>query len=382
MPPAFDSAAAPLAVAQISFFCDPDGREPTELLRAWPTLVDVAQAAAGAGVKVAVIQASSHWAVISERGVDYHFLPFGRGAATRAGSAAFRDLIDRLKPDVLHVQGLGFAHDVLTLAAAAPGTPIVVQDRNDWPPRFWRRPLWRRSLAAARGALFCTRNQAEPFAQAGLWPSNLRLYEVPGSTCSFTPGDRAEARRVTQIAGDPCLLWVGHLDRNKDPLTVLAGVSLASRQLPGLQLWACFGSAPLRGEVAQRIAGDPQLAGRVHLLGRVPHERVESLMRASDLLVQGSHRESTGYAVIEALACGLPPVVTDIPSFRSLTDGGAVGRLWPAGDAPQLAQVVVEMAARPQAELRAAARNQFERELSSQALGRKLRAVYSDLVTA
>ena len=52
-------------------------------------------------------------------------------------------------------------------------------------------------------------------------------------------------------------------------------------------------------------------------------------MRAADLFVLGSHREGSGYSLIEALACGLPPIVTDIPSFRSLTGAGVVGALWP-----------------------------------------------------
>ena len=59
-------------------------------------------------------------------------------------------------------------------------------------------------------------------------------------------------------------------------------------------------------------------------------------MRAADVFVLGSHREGSGYSLIEALACGLPPVVTDIPSFRSLTAAGAVGALWPCGDARAL----------------------------------------------
>ena len=45
-------------------------------------------------------------------------------------------------------------------------------------------------------------------------------------------------------------------------------------------------------------------------------------MQAADLFVLGSHREGSGYSLIEALACGLPPVVTDIHAFRTLTGCG------------------------------------------------------------
>ena len=37
---------------------------------------------------------------------------------------------------------------------------------------------------------------------------------------------------LATFGGDPALLWVGNLDANKDPLTVLRGVSMAARELP------------------------------------------------------------------------------------------------------------------------------------------------------
>jgi len=100
------------------------------------------------------------------------------------------------------------------------------------------------------------------------------------------------------------VLWVGHLTTGKDPLAVLDGVARAAAQLPGLQLWCAFGSAPLLDEVRRRIEHDPRLRGRVHLLGKVAHTHVETLMRATDAFVSGSHSEGSGYALLEALACG------------------------------------------------------------------------------
>jgi glycosyltransferase involved in cell wall biosynthesis len=102
-------------------------------------------------------------------------------------------------------------------------------------------------------------------------------------------------------------------------------------------------------------------------------------MRASDLFVLGSHREGSGYSLIEALACGLPPVVTDIASFRTLTGGGKVGWLWPCGDARGLATALVSIAAQPRMQARTAVRAHFDAELSFEAVGRKLAAAYRHL---
>jgi glycosyltransferase involved in cell wall biosynthesis len=370
-----------LHVIQISFFADPEARLPEHMLRDWPSLADVAECACRAGVRVSVVQACVHSQHLSRNGVSYHFLPFGRGQSANDAMGRFVELMRTLAPDVLHVHGLGFAHDVLSLAEAVPGVPIFLQDHASRPPRFWRRGLWRRGLSAASGIAFCALEQAAPFAAAGLIGPKTKVYEIPESTSRFGPGDQAQRRRSSGLAGDPLILWVGHLDANKDPLTVLDGVSKAVRTLPQLQLYCCYGSAPLLGAVQRRIVNDPFLAGRVHLMGRVPHSQVEELMQAADLFVLGSQREGSGYSVIEALACGLPPVVTDIPSFRSLTGAGSVGALWPRGNAGIFCDRLVSVAAQPQAQTRAAARRHFENELSFEGVGRKLASAYQDLLT-
>jgi glycosyltransferase involved in cell wall biosynthesis len=369
-----------LHVVQISFFSDPAGRRPTELLEAWPALVDVADAACRAGVRVSVIQASSHSERFERAGVHYYFLPFGTALPEIRMSAAFGELLRHLTPDVLHVHGLGFIRDVQALAAMVPGIPILLQDHANRAPRFWRRASWRRGLSVAAGITFCALQQARPFLNAGLVNPHTKLYEIPESTSRFTPGDQAEARRITNVSGEPAVLWVGNLDDNKDPLTILAGISDAARGLPRLQLYCCFGSAPLQRAVQERIGADPGLHGRVQLLGRVPHDRIEQLMRAADVFVLGSHHEGSGFSLIEALACGLPPVVTDIPSFRALTGTGAVGMLWPCDDAHAFAAALLSVVARSGIQMRAAVRAHFDRELSFDALGHHLAQMYQDLL--
>jgi len=108
---------------------------------------------------------------------------------------------------------------------------------------------------------------------------------------------------------------------------------------------------------------------------------VEHLCRAADFLVQGSTREASSFSVLEALACGCTPLVTDIPSLRRMTRGGAVGGGFRPGDADGLARLLVEQAARPREELRRTARAHFDRHLSPGALSRELAAAYQAVAT-
>jgi len=372
------AAAAPLHVAHISFFVDPARRAPEQLLHQWPSLVDVAECAVQAGVRVSVLQASEIEGVLERNGVTYHFRRFGRSASAQDGGAGLATLLQRLAPQVHHVHGLGFARDVVDLDRLTPTIPILLQDHAAPLPRPWHRPLWRRGLRAAAGVAFCARAQAEPFRRAGLIAGWQRVFEIPESTSRFTPGDQASARHATGLSGDPCVLWVGHLNTNKDPLTVLAGFSAALSRLPRAQLWCYFGSAPLRAALERELAADAALRARVHLQGSVPHTRIEEAMRAADLFVLGSHREGSGYSLIEALACGLPPVVTDIPSFRAIA-GERVGALFQCGSAAACCEALLKVAQAPRTATRQAARAHFERELSLAAVGSKLKAAYEEL---
>ncbi len=370
-----------LHVAQVSFFNDPRGRQPEELLEAWPSLGDVAECATCSSLKVSVIQASTHVRELCRSGVHYYFLPFGDASPARRMSPDLARLLDEVQPDVIHVHGLGFPRDVVALAGLSGGVPIVLQDHADSVPRFWHRPSWKRGFAASAGVAFCSFAQARPFRSAGLLSTRTRVYEIPESTSRFVPGDREDARRELAVEGEPLVLWVGHLNENKDPLTVLDGVSKAARALPGLTLYCCYGTAPLLAAVQRRIAADPMLEGRVRLMGPVPHARIERLMQAADLFILGSHREGSGYSLLEALACGVMPVVTDIPSFRSLTDSGAVGALWPVGDSDALSKALLRVTPRLSPLSRRVMRAHFDRELSFDAVGGKLKQMYEDVLS-
>lgn len=362
-------------VVQANLLPVPEGLAHGDVLERWHSLVDIAEIAASGGVRVSVVQAARRADRIARNGIEYRFVDVGglRGARERGERVAA--LLAELAPDVLHVQGLAFGAEAFAISRRLPRLPILCQDHADRPPRWWRRPSWRRWFSAVSGVAFTAVEQARPFVDAGVFAKDLQVFAIPESTSRFTPGDREQARAETGLHGDPCVLWVGHLARGKDPLAVVDGVAQAVSRLPGLQLWCASGTAPLMDDVLARIDAHPQLAGRVHFLGKVPHARVETLMRAADLFVSGSHAESCGYALLEALACGVAPVVTDIPSFRALTGDGAVGRLWPPGDAQRLAGALVDAWSNrtPPAQLRA----HFDARLSFAAIGRRWADAYA-----
>ncbi len=365
-------------VVQINFLPAPGGLDLAALLERWPSLADIAELVASAGVRVTVLQAAARAGRLTHAGVDYRLVDM-RGTHTAQGRGRhFAEALDGSGVDVLHAHSLAYADDAFAVAGnLAPGLPVVFQDHADRLPCWWR-PRQRRRFAAAAGIAFTSLDLAQPFVAAGMFGPATRLLSIPESSSRFTPGDRALARAATGVHGEPCALWVGRLNRGKDPLTVLDGVALAAERMPGLRLWCAFGEEPMLAEVRAHIDADRRLAGRVHLLGRVAHAQVEALMRAADLFVSGSRAEGSGYAAMEAIACGLTPILTDIPAFRALTGNGRIGRLWPCGDASALAEALVGAVAHQASPQQV--RAHFDETLSFKAVGRLWADAYAQVL--
>jgi glycosyltransferase involved in cell wall biosynthesis len=361
-----------LRVVQVSFHADVERRDGASLLRAWPMLPAVTTAVARADVDIAVVQRAHKRETIERDGVSYHFVDDRQRRPSRVMA-----YVAALKPDVVHAHGLNFARAVRSLSRVVPGVPLLVQDHGTVPPAGWRAHAWRWAYRSVDGVAFTAREQATPWKRAKILRDDLPVFEVLGGSSHFTPGDRQVARCTINMFGDPCLLWTGRLNANKDPLTMLAGVEQAAHALPGLRLWCCFGEAPLLDLVKQRIASSLVLADRVTLLGARPHEELELRFRAADFYLQTSHREASGFSLLEALACGVTPLVTDIPATRQIV--GPVGSLTPVGDSRSLGDAIVAWAARDQAPLRRAARARFDEVLTFDAIGRQLRSVYEAL---
>jgi glycosyltransferase involved in cell wall biosynthesis len=112
----------------------------------------------------------------------------------------------------------------------------------------------------------------------------------------------------------------------------------------------------------------------------VPHDRLAAFYSAADLFVLGSHHEGSGYALLEACACGAVPVVTDIAAFRAITGAGAAGLLWPVDDAAKLAGALAAAARRDRRSERARIRAHFDRALGWPAVARQALSAYEQIV--
>jgi len=368
-----------MRLAVVNYASRPDLASPGDLINDYVALEGWASSLHAAGCTVGVFQGFSRDAQLERDGVSYFFAggPFTPDLSRRRLPVRLHRRIARWRPDVVHLNGLSYPLQLIHLRVSlARSCAIVAQHHAERPMDGLRRLVQRLALRHADGVLFNGSGVAEPWIEARLVGRSTPVWAVPEASSRLEPRDRERSREATGTSGDPLLLWVGNLDENKDPLVVLDAVSKLAERLPGVRLAMAYRSASLLERVQYRVAADPALTHRVTLLGRRPHEQIGRLMSGADILVQASRREGSGFAVLDALACGLPPVVTDIPSFRYLTDDGRIGALFRPCDADHLAETLVRVVEAGNPDLGEPALEWFRRKLSWPAVAHQARAAY------
>jgi glycosyltransferase involved in cell wall biosynthesis len=361
-----------VVVLHVNFDFDPSFSDPDELLDRYSTLTGWSEALLAAGATRVVVQQRFHQrAVVTRNGVEYRF---GRGfTLTPAEVRAIA---------IAHVNGLGFPARTRWLRRRLGSrAPIVVQDHGSGPPpsSAAARAVRRWGLHGVDAFLFTAVQLADSWRAAEVIRRRQQVHEVLEASTTMRPIARAAAREASGIGGSPALLWVGRLNANKDPMTVISGFERILVPYPDASLTMVFGSNELLPDVQARLVASPALGRRVRLVGCVKPAELPAYYSAADMFVLGSHHEGSGYALIEACACGAVPVVTSIPSFRAITGGGAFGVLWPPGDAIGLADALLETAARDRASLRADVMRHFSSELSWNAVGRRALSIYGEV---
>lgn len=351
--------------------------EELRTLRGW------AEGLRDAGAEVTVVQGFTRDAAFVRNTVSYRFVAgrfMPRLRRWQIPRRLHREVV-RCTPDVVHLNGMLYAAQAYDLRRRLPDTvAIVVQHHAARPQRGPWSVVERLGLGGADGFIFAGADTAAPWRESGAIRDEQPVFEIMEGSSRFRMRERAEARTRTGVEGDPVCLWTGNLDANKDPLTVLAGFEAALDDLPRARLFMAYRTTELLSHVQTQVAASPRLSAAVEMLGTVSYGDTEALYNSADIFLQGSHREGSGYALADAMACGVVPVVTDIPSFRFMTGAGAIGALWPPGDSDALRAALVRRGREPLPAQRRATRTFFNEHLAFDVVGRQALAAYREVL--
>lgn len=379
-----------LHVVILIYFYEPDLKTPDALLDRYSTIRPFAEALHKEGAEVTVLQRFHKHERFSDKGVCYEFhadecrpnlrrLEIPRSFHLAVRNACARD---RLMPTAVHVQGLLYPLQTRFLTSLLPhGCMVVAQHHAEKPWRSVRRPLQQWGLRRVDGFFFAARNLADSWIEERLISQKQRIFEVMEGSTDFRWQERPLARSRTALRGAPTILWVGNLTPNKDPLTVLGGFEQILEQVPEARLYMVFRETDLLADVSDRIRSSLNLSRKVTLLGSVDHQKLEDIYNSSDYFVLGSHYEGSGFALAEATACGVVPVVTAIPSFIKMTDNGQIGACWTPGDADAFRAAFLKVLRQPVQDLSNRARRCFDEQLSYPAIARASIRAYNELIS-
>ena len=155
--------------------------------------------------------------------------------------------------------------------------------------------------------------------------------------------DAASRSALRREAGlEDVFLWfaAGRLESVKDYPTLLS----AMHRLPESAHLVIAGAGPLEAEL-RRMAQQLGVDHRIRFLGFEPN--VRRWMHAADGFVLSSRWEGLPMALLEAAACALPSVATDVPGTREVIVANQTGLLAAAGNVPALAQAMTRLMQTP-----------------------------------
>jgi glycosyltransferase involved in cell wall biosynthesis len=159
---------------------------------------------------------------------------------------------------------------------------------------------------------------------------------------------------------------------------MVRALPLLLEEHPGLEM-VVIGDGPQRGEL-ERLAGTLGVANRIRWLGARPNAEMPGLLSSADLAVIPSRMEATSVAALEAMACELPVVASDVGGLPEIVDA-AVGALSPPDDPPALARTLLQLLASADlAGLGRAARDRVVAHWSNDRLAERHLEIYRELL--
>ena len=190
----------------------------------------------------------------------------------------------------------------------------------------------------------------------------------------FQPMNKTDAIAVTKAKGNPFFLWVGRLDANKDPLTVVKAFGRFILHEPLAMLYMIYHTEDLKEEALDMIKKE-NLQNNIIMVGKVPHQEMQYWYSSAGFIISGSHYEGSGVAVCEAMSCGCIPVLTNITSFRKMTGPGKCGLLYEPGDVDGLLAALLKTRELDLENERNKVLQQFNEELSFEVIAEKINRV-------
>jgi glycosyltransferase involved in cell wall biosynthesis len=286
---------------------------------------------------------------------------------------SYNKFINTQKADYILIHGLRYGVYSCFLKSFLKKKPItMVQVHGFAPsPSGIKKIIYKFLNKYIDGYLFTGKDNAIDWIDKGIF-SNGKIYEVMEGSTNFT-FDACIKKKSHSY------LWVGRLNENKDPLTIIDALELFLLQNPKASLTMIYQENDLLNAINNRLLSSKKLKNAVKMVGKVLPSRIERYYQENQFFILGSHHEGSGYALVEAMACRCIPIVTKIPSYNFMTNNGECALLFSPGNKEELLLQLKQSMFLDINVMQQKIKNQFHKKLSFRAIAHDVYTAFEEI---
>jgi len=253
-----------------------------------------------------------------------------------------RKILKEIQPDILDAH---FIIDNGLLAALSGFHPFIAtgwgSDILVFPQRNF---IWRivaRFVLKRADRIFCNSDyMKEKMLLMGAEPDKLSRINHGEDLDKFNP-NRADKdfKKKLGITGCPAVISIRHLRPLYNVEMLIRAIPLVLKQTP--QARFIIGSDGKQRGYLEKLAEKLGVRSSISFVGYMPHDDIPVYLASSDVYVSTSRSDSSPQSLQEAMACGLAPVVTDLPANREWLKDGENGFIVPQDDHRALAEKII-----------------------------------------
>ena len=288
--------------------------------------------------------------------------------------------IKKQSPDIILIQRLIFPVQIITLKIlAARKVKFIVQHHGEHPYNGIKKAFQKIADRFVHKYLFTSIGNANEWIECGIISSKEKCCEVLEASTSFNQKDREKCKLQLGMIGNQNFLWVGRLHIGKDPLTVISAFEKYVTIHPEAKLYMIYQTIELLPWIKEKFAGNEKLKNSIVMQGKVFHDDLETWYNAADFYISASLKESTGYALLEAMACGCIPVVSNIPAFNKITGNGSYGFLFETRNTNELLSTMIRAQLTNADQMRSKILQHFNQHLSFESIAHQIQELATTL---
>jgi len=255
-------------------------------------------------------------------------------------------ILKQVKPDIVHLH----AQHLYGPAIFLSGLPFIL---TSWGTEVLNLPYTnaiRLSLAkviASKASMVTVDAKClkETWTSMSISENKIRVIPFGVDTRKFNPNINGRAIQKNLLLREENVVAIStrpfYEENHYNISCLIKAIPLVLRRARDVR-FVIKGSGPLENHL-KNLAKRLNVLKEVRFVGIVSRSEVPKYLSAADIYVSTCIVDSTSVSLLEAMACGLAPVVTDIPGNREWIEDGVNGFLFPPRDSEALAEKLVQL---------------------------------------